>query len=93
MSRARKDLAAIAPQGVVAELAKLHYDTANAYFAPTMAALLKFVPVSQIVFGTDYPYFSLEDNVAGVGAIPLTAADRQAINRGNAARLMPRYAG
>jgi predicted TIM-barrel fold metal-dependent hydrolase len=93
MSRGRKDLAAIAPQGVVAELAKLHYDTANAYFAPTMAALLKFVPVSQIVFGTDYPYFSLEDNVAGVGAIPLTAPDRQAINRGNAARLMPRYAG
>jgi 6-methylsalicylate decarboxylase len=92
MSRARKDLAAIAPQGVVAELAKLHYYTANAYFGPTMAALLKFVPVSQIVFGTDYPYFSLEDNVAGVGAIPLTAADRQAINRGNAARLMPRYA-
>jgi 6-methylsalicylate decarboxylase len=92
MSRARKDLAAIAPQGVVAELAKLHYDTANAYFGPTMAALLKFVPVSQIVFGSDYPYFSLEDNVAGVGAIPLTAADRQAINRGNAARLMPRYA-
>ena len=31
MPRARKDLAAIAPQGIVAELAKLHYDTANAY--------------------------------------------------------------
>ncbi len=45
-----------------------------------MAALLKFVPVSQIVFGTDNPYFSLEDNVAGIDAIPLTATDRQAIN-------------
>lgn len=91
MSRARKDLNDIAPQGVVAELAKLYYDTANAYFPPTMAALLKFAPVSQIVFGSDYPYFSLEENVEGLGAIPLTVADRQAINRGNAARLLPRY--
>lgn len=93
MSRNRKDLAEIAPEGVVAELARLYYDTANAYFAPSMAALLKLAPVSQVLFGSDYPYFTLEQNVAGLGAIPLTATQRQAIDRGNAARLMPRYAG
>jgi 6-methylsalicylate decarboxylase len=93
MTRNRKDLAQIAPQGVMQELTKLHYDTANASFAPTMAALLKFVPVSQVVFGSDYPYYSLEENVGLLAEIPLTQAERQAIDRGNAARLMPRFAG
>jgi predicted TIM-barrel fold metal-dependent hydrolase len=74
------------------ELTRLHYDTANAYFAPTMAALLKFVPVSQVLFGSDYPYYTLEQNVGGLAEISLTQAERQAIDRGNAARLMPRFA-
>lgn len=34
--------------------------------APSMAALMAMAPVSQIVFGSDYPYFSLEENVAGL---------------------------
>jgi 6-methylsalicylate decarboxylase len=93
MTNGRKDLPQIAPQGVMHELTRLHYDTANAYFAPTMAALLKFVPASQVLFGSDYPYYTLEQNVAGLAEIPLTQADRQTIDRGNAARLMPRFAG
>jgi 6-methylsalicylate decarboxylase len=92
MTRARKDLPQIAPQGVMHELTRLHYDTANASFAPTLAALLKFVPASQVLFGTDYPYYTLEENVGLLGDYPLTQAERQAINRGNAARLMPRFA-
>jgi predicted TIM-barrel fold metal-dependent hydrolase len=92
MTRTRPDLAQIAPQGVMHELTRLHYDTANAYFAPTMAALLKFVPASQVLFGSDYPYYTLEQNVDGLAEIPLTQAERQAIDRGNAARLMPRFA-
>jgi len=93
MTRARPDLAQIAPEGVMHELTRLHYDTANAYFAPTMAALLKFVPASQVLFGSDYPYFTLEQNVDGLADIPLARAERQAIDRANAARLMPRLAG
>jgi 6-methylsalicylate decarboxylase len=92
MTRTRPDLAQIAPQGVMHELTRLYYDTANAYFAPTMAALLKFVPASQVLFGSDYPYFTLEQNVDGLAEIPLTQAERQAIDRGNAARLMPQLA-
>ncbi|HVH80006.1 MAG TPA: amidohydrolase family protein, partial [Stellaceae bacterium] len=92
MTRNRKDLPQIAPQGVMHELTRLHYDTANASFAPTLAALLKFVPVSQVVFGSDYPYYTLEENTDLLAEYPLTMAERQAIDRGNAARLMPRFA-
>ena len=54
---ARPNLKEFAPEGIEGELRRLHYDTANATFAPTMAALMKLVPVSQITYGTDYPYF------------------------------------
>ena len=52
-----------APEGIRGELARLYYDTANATFAPAMAALMKLVPASQITFGTDYPYFPLDQHV------------------------------
>jgi predicted TIM-barrel fold metal-dependent hydrolase len=87
-----KSVAKFAPNGAVAEFAKLYYDTANASAAPSMAALMAMVPTSQIVFGSDYPYFSLAENVAGLAKINLGAADRAAIDRGNAARLIPRLA-
>jgi len=88
--RARKDVAQIAPDGVEQELQRLHYDTANSAYAPTMAALTSFVPVGQILFGTDYPYFGIAANVEGMDKLGLSAADRQAIDRGNALRLLPR---
>jgi 6-methylsalicylate decarboxylase len=88
-----KNVEKYAPDGVPAALAKLHYDTANGFSAPAMAALMAMAPVSQIIYGSDYPYFSLEENVEGLAEIRMTAANRRAIDRGNAARLMPKYAG
>ena len=78
-----------APDGVAAELAKLHYDTANATSAPTIAALLKLAPVSQVTYGTDYPYFGMNQN-KDLQKLGLTAADVAAIENGNATRLIPR---
>jgi predicted TIM-barrel fold metal-dependent hydrolase len=77
-----------APDGIMAELAKQYYDTANATSAPTMAALLKLVPVSQITYGTDYPYFPLDQN-KDFAKLGLSAADIAAIEHGNAMRLIP----
>lgn len=87
-----KNRADFAPHGAVAEFAKLYYDTANATAAPSMAALMAMAPTSQILFGSDYPYYTLAENVAGLEKIRLSPEDRQAIDRGNAARLMPRLA-
>jgi 6-methylsalicylate decarboxylase len=78
-----------APNGVAAELAKLHYDTANATSVPAMTALLKLVPVSQVTYGTDYPYFMLDQN-KDLQKLGLSAADITAIENGNATRLIPR---
>jgi predicted TIM-barrel fold metal-dependent hydrolase len=79
----------IHPDGVMAVMAKLHYDTANATSAPTIAALLKLVPVSQVTYGTDWPYFALDQN-KDLQKLGLSAADIAAIESGNATRLIPR---
>jgi 6-methylsalicylate decarboxylase len=78
-----------APDGIEAEFRRLHYDTANATHPAAMAALQKLVPMSQITYGTDYPYFSL-DQIAALRRLGLAAADLQAIANGNIARLIPR---
>ena len=78
-----------APDGIFNELARLHYDTANATSVPGMAALLKLVPVSQVTYGTDYPYFPLDQNKS-LQKLGLSAADIAAIEGGNAERLIPR---
>ncbi len=90
MSKARKDLAEVAPGGIEAMLRTLYYDTANAAFKPTMAALLDLVPSSQVLFGSDYPYYTIADNLATFDQLGLTPAQRRAIEYGNARRLMPR---
>jgi 6-methylsalicylate decarboxylase len=77
-----------APNGVEAELRKLHFDTANATSAPAMAALMKLVPPTQVTFGSDYPYFKL-NQIEAVRHLGLLAADLRAIESGNAERLIP----
>jgi 6-methylsalicylate decarboxylase len=86
----RKNLAEIAPDGIEQQLKKLHFDTANSAYAPTMAALLAFVPVSQVLFGSDFPYLTIGQNAEGFDKLGLSAVDAHAINRGNAERLLPR---
>jgi 6-methylsalicylate decarboxylase len=79
----------IAPEGIFAELARQYYDTANATSAPAIAALLKLVPASQVTYGTDWPYFPLDQNKE-LEKLGLPAADVQAIESGNIIRLIPK---
>jgi predicted TIM-barrel fold metal-dependent hydrolase len=83
------DLHRLVPNGVIGELRRLNYDTANATSAPAMAALLKLVPASQVTYGSDYPYFGL-DQMRDLERLGLDSSDLKAIGSGNAMRLIPR---
>jgi 6-methylsalicylate decarboxylase len=84
----RPNLKEFAPLGIFGELQRLYYDTANASSAPAMAALLKLVPASQVTYGTDFPYFPL-DQIASLRKLGLAPAQVRAIESGNAIRLVP----
>jgi 6-methylsalicylate decarboxylase len=74
---------------VEAQLRRFYYDTAQVANAVTIGALAKLVPVSQIVFGTDYPYRTGAEHVKGLAA-NFSPGELQAIDRGNALRILPR---
>lgn len=71
-------------------LRNFYYDTAQVANGAAMPALKKAVGVSQILFGTDYPWSTMEDHVEGViDSDTFTAAEMEAVFRGNALRLLP----
>lgn len=71
------------------QLRRFYYDTAQVANAVTIGALAKLVPISQIVFGTDYPYRSGTEYITGLAA-NFGADDLKAIDRENALRILPR---
>lgn len=77
-----------APDGVEAEFRRLYYDTANATHPASMAALTSLIPMSQITYGSDYPYFPLDQIESLRRALP--PQDVAAISSENALRLLPR---
>ena len=74
---------------VQAELDRFHYDTAQVSLGGTLAALAKLVPVSQIMYGSDFPYRTAAEHSKGVDAI-FDEQDRRRVNRENARRILPR---
>ena len=73
---------------VLSELRRFHYDTAQASNPVAMASLTKFIPISQIVYGTDFPYRSAAEHTKGLAEI-FSGADLRAIERDNALRILP----
>jgi 6-methylsalicylate decarboxylase len=79
------------PDGVLHELQKFYYDTAQAASAAPIAALLKIVPLSQVLFGTDFPYRDSLEQLTGLthnGV--LTPRDLATVEYDNSVRLIPR---
>jgi predicted TIM-barrel fold metal-dependent hydrolase len=68
---------------------RFYYDTAAIPNDVTLAALIKMVPTSQIVLGTDFPYRRATDYLAALKA-NFKGHDLNAVESGNAARLVPR---
>ena len=83
------DLAVKVPNGVEFELKRLYYDIASSANPAAMAALMKLVPTSQIMFGSDYPFVPITVTADGMTHLGLSAADLKTIGSDNAIALLP----
>jgi predicted TIM-barrel fold metal-dependent hydrolase len=78
------------PKGVLYELKQMYYDCAQTSNPIAMRALRTMVPVSQILFGTDFPFRTTEETARGLDTCRVfNTAEIRAINRDNAVRLLP----
>ena len=78
------------PNGVLHELRRFFYDTAQAAHPGAMCSLTNLVHTSQILFGTDFPYRTAALHVDGLRTCGLSISDLAAIERTNALALLPR---
>lgn len=72
------------------QVKELYFDVAHAAYPAPLSALTKIVPVSRILFGSDYPIVPFPVSEGPLDHFGFSADDLQAINRGNAERLFPR---
>lgn len=89
LAKNRPELGARVPNGVMHELSKLYVDVVGVTTPGAMRAVLDTVPLSHLLFGSDYPFWDPDVTVKGLAALKLSAADLAAIERENALRLMP----
>src|SRR5579862_9224807 len=78
------------PPDVLQDLARFFYDTAQSCHPAPMAALRQIVDVSQILFGTDFPWGKADEHAARLADCHFSEAELAAILYGNAATILPR---
>jgi 6-methylsalicylate decarboxylase len=89
LARNRPEFAARVPNGVLAELKKLYYDVVGVSSRGTFTALKEIADPSHLLFGTDFPFWSPHEAVAGLAGLKLAPSELDAIERGNALALLP----
>ena len=80
------------PRGIEAEFRTFYFEGAQAFSPVNLDALMKLVPASHIVFGTDYNRFPLAHDVKMLAGLKLDNGVRRGIERDNALKLFPRLA-
>ena len=76
------------PNSRLHHLRRFYYDTAGSANPVAMSALKALVPVSQILVGTDAPFFDGAPQVRGLQASGFTASELAEVERANALRLL-----
>ena len=79
------------PEGIMHEIRKCFYDTAQTANAICMQALSQVVETSQILFGTDFPYRNAPEHVNGLAGCHFSKDELRHIHRENALGLLPRF--
>lgn len=77
------------PNGLLHEIQRFYYDTAQASHPTTLASLTRLIPVSQILFGTDAPYRRASEYPPLLAQWAFSESDMRAIEYENALRLLP----
>ena len=78
------------PNSRLFHLRRFYYDTAGSANPVNMQALRTLVPTTQIVFGTDAPFFDGAPQVQGLLGSGFTPDELRGIDRENALQLIPR---
>ncbi len=86
------EMAAKVPGGALATMRRQHFDIANSVNPATMAAALALWGPEHLVFGSDNPFVPISVTASAFDKFPIGARDRAMIDRGNAAKLFPRFA-
>lgn len=84
----------ILPKGedVLRELRKMYYDTAQISNPVALGALRKVIPVSHILYGTDYWYRTAAESIQGLTSSGIFSdQELGTIRRGNAEQILPKY--
>lgn len=87
-AKVRPDLSARLPDGPMAELKRLYFDTSSVSNSYAMASLLPFASAERLLFGTDYPFIGIAPQLAELDALNLDPASLSGIRHGNAQRLL-----
>jgi len=79
------------PNSKLHHLRRFYYDTAGSANPVQMVSLKMIVPVSQIVFGTDFPFGQSANIGQGLQKCGFTAEELRGIDRENALRMLPKF--
>jgi predicted TIM-barrel fold metal-dependent hydrolase len=78
------------PNGAAPVFQRFFYEVAQGNTPGMLAALLHMVPVSQLMFGSDYPFRDATEAVEGLANYKFSEADLRAIEYENALKMFPR---
>lgn len=79
----------VMPDGPMAELRRLYFDTANVTHPESLAGLRKFAAADHILFGSDAPMIPIAVQLERLRTAGLAEVELQAIEHGNADLMMP----
>jgi predicted TIM-barrel fold metal-dependent hydrolase len=89
LTRSYKALRENVPDGFEKQLRTIYVDTAGAFHKGAMAASLAVLPADHILYGSDFPYSSSAEAVAGLKANGGTPSILAGIESRNARKLFP----
>jgi predicted TIM-barrel fold metal-dependent hydrolase len=78
------------PNGPIPEFRKFYYELAQGNTKAQLAALFEMVSVSQVLYGTDYPYRDGAEVNEGIANWKFSATDLRAIEHETARKLLPK---